>query len=431
MKTIRRLTALACMMLLVLPAALAQQAFTIDPDHRMQGMGRTWRQGYTPLVKGDTMTLHLPLRSDAAKGQVTARFLVDSEAGSPFVEGEVTARTTAQQGVYALRFTLPLHPDRQVGVYGCRVEVTGKNAEGQEITEVFPLSITVPGGAPALPGAPVSAHTPLRITQVQAEGLKPGGTGNLNVTVDNTTATQRVTGLRITMADASGDIVPSGADTLYREQLEPGDTWQAQLPLTVLASAAAKPHPLTLTLRYTDMSGALQEAAERHTVLVQHAIALKAGMPTFPQRVVQQSVNDYAVALMNMGDGTLRHVLLTFEVPGFAQGQSVLVGEIPRDESRTAKAALTASAEVLGEQSGTVRVDYEDEYGTAGSFTIPFSATVDKKPPPPVSPEAVDKEAQPPFPWLAWGTAGLLLVVLLVYVVVSSRKIRRLEEEGL
>lgn len=418
---------LAMMLSLGLSPALAQDAFQLETDHRAQGMGRTWRQGYVPQVAGDSMVFHLPLRSTVAQGGISARFVVERELGSPFVDSQVTARFTGQNGLYVLRFTLPLHKDRQMGVYPCRVEVEGKDAGGKTITGVFPVNITLSEGAPR------EEAMPLRITRVDAKDLQPGKQGMLHALLENTSTAQRIRGISIRVSDPAGEILPAGADTLYRELLEPGEAWQVEMPLVVLAAAAARPHQLLLRVHYADMAGKEQELSEHHTLRVSHQVALHHGAPSFPQQVVQQSVNDYSLPLMNMGDAALRHVLVTFDIPGFAEGQSVLVGEIPRDESRTAKAALTPGQDTLGQVKGTVSVRYEDAYGEAGSFSLPFETTVEKKPAPPPPPESLQQESPSSglMGLLPWGLAGLLLLGLIMQTLLSKRRIRRLEEEAL
>ena len=407
--------------------AFAQSAFHIDQDYRTTKMGRSWGQGYAPDITGNTMTLYLPVRSAQAVGTLTARWMVEQPLHSPFAENQVVAHAAGQDGLYVLRFALPLHADRQVGVYACRVQVEGKDKAGNPIREALPLELTITKGAPSADTAP------LRVTRVDAPALKPGTTGDVHLALKNTTAAQQLRGLSITLSDAAGDVLPAGADTVYRETLAPGEEWQVSLPLTVLASATARPHQLQLTARFLDMEGKPRELTERHTVRIQHEVALHHGAPSFPARVVQQSVNDYALTLMNMGDGDLRHVTLTFDVPGFAQGQSVLVGEIPRDESRTAKAALTAGSNTLGDVSGTVTVRYEDAYGTAGSFTVPLQTTVEEKPAPVAPPtlDEADKEPTPWTQWAPWGLAALLFAALVAQTLLTRRRIRHLEEDAL
>jgi hypothetical protein len=412
-------------------AAAASEDFALDVDRRLEGMARSWRQGYAPAVRGNTMTLHLPLRPGSAVGAINARLILPDGAGTPFEQAEIEQSVSANRDrSYPLRFTIPLFADRCNGLYACRAEIAGQDDDGKPLKTAFPVSIAIRDGVAE------QEVSPLRIVSLLAEeGLKPGAEGTLTLLLRNTSATQEATDIVLSLADSAGQILPRGSDTLRLPRLLPGEEHSLAWPVTVLAGADARPYQVQVRLSYRDFTGTLQEQSEQFTLNVSHTIALHHSAPAFPAVVRQGSVSDYVVTLMNMGDGDLRHVLLTFDVPGFASGQSVLAGEIPRDESRTVKAALTAGYDTLGDVRGNVRVRYEDAYGTQGAVDIPLTAVIEEKPAPAPAQEQAPEQPLAKAPdaaaWLPWALAGALLLGFIAQSIILRRRIRCLEEEGL
>lgn len=416
--------------LLLLASFAAQAAMELDAAYSREGMGRSWAQGYAPEEKGNTMTLHFPLRAEGVTGQLSARFRAVNQAGSPFVHAESSVRVAAQRGLYPLRFTLPLHPDRMNGLYACEIAVEGQDAAGRALTASFPLWIEIKGGQP------LKEARPLEILELSLpEALRPGKTGSLALRLKNRSASQPLSGIAFTVSDASGEILPAGSDSLYVDKLMPGEEQALSLPLLALGSATARPHQLKAQLSYLSLKGERQKFSEQHTVQITHEIRLEHGAPGFPQRVRQGELNDFSLNLMNMGDGALKHVLLTVEMEGFDR-QSVLVGEIPRDESRTAKAALRAGTDKLGEVAGRLLVSYEDAYGAEGSLEIPLSTVIEEKPAvkPPEEQETDEKRVEQKPLWLQilpWALVGVAVLALVVQGALLRGKMRKMEEDRL
>lgn len=415
--------------LLLLLCFAAEAALELDMDHRQEGMGRSWAQGYAPEEKGNTLSLYYPLKAAQAVGPLRASFKPLELAGSPFQQPVITTNVIPQRGLYPLRFTIGLHADRLNGLYACQIDIEGKDAKGQAIKQSFPLWVDIKGGQPR------QEPRPLVLQDVSLTGpLRPGRQASLQLSLQNRSANLALQGIAVTVSDASGDILPVTSDSLYVDQLLPGQTQQLSMPLLSRGSAAATPHQLRLQLSYLDQKGQPVTFSEQHTLMIDHDIRLEHGAPSFPVRVRQGSLNDFSLNLMNMGDGVLKHVLVTLELPGFAP-QSVLVGEIPMDESRSAKAALAASTEQLGEVTGRALVTYEDAYGTKGSLEVPVSTVLEEKPVvKPDEPQPEQAKQEPTPLWLEvlpWALAGLAVVAVIVQGVALRGKIRRMEEERL
>ena len=76
--------------------AEAAPAFTADENQLLQGMSRTWLQGYEPDVSKGRWVMILPVRSETATGAVTAELVLPRERTSPF--RPQTTKVTARAG---------------------------------------------------------------------------------------------------------------------------------------------------------------------------------------------------------------------------------------------------------------------------------------------------------------------------------------------
>ena len=58
-------------------AANSEEApsFSIDQEQVLQGMKRSWLQGYEPEIKYNTLTLVIPVRSESARGIIQAELI--------------------------------------------------------------------------------------------------------------------------------------------------------------------------------------------------------------------------------------------------------------------------------------------------------------------------------------------------------------------
>lgn len=405
--------------------ALAEQDFTLDETALMNGMSRSWAQGYEPVISNGVMTLHVPLASDQCEGRVTVTLRMKNESVSPF-KGSMTGQYQRSDGLYRAALRLELRADRVNGDYEAELLVAGQDAEGKSLSGSFPLVIRIRDGR--MPEE--SAHP--RLDSLTAS-LVVGANGTLTTKLTNPSRYAAMTGMLLTVSDPTGDVLPASTDKLPLPDLMPGESADIEVPLTVTPDAAVSLHQLQLTLLWTSL-GQPGQWTETFTLPVTQTMRLEQGGVTMPSSILQGNQATITLPLMNMGRGDLRNVMATLVLPGITEGQSVLVGAISAGESRDAKIIFTPGKAVLGEVSGEVRVTYEDLWGNAESFSLPVSLTVEEPAPAPAA-ITLTQEIENRLPdWLLpalGGACGLLLLALILQGTLLSRKIRRLEEDKL
>ena len=90
--------------------------FTIDQDRILNGMNRSWLQGYEPSVAQNKWTLVLPILSDQAYGYIEIELIMADETLSPFKPQTMSVKTQrSESGIYAVRLPLELYADRNNG----------------------------------------------------------------------------------------------------------------------------------------------------------------------------------------------------------------------------------------------------------------------------------------------------------------------------
>ena len=409
---------LICMFLILLSLTVTAQAVEIDPHTQMDGMSKTWYQGYTPTIKNHIMTICLPLQADDCEGTVKASIALDDPnvfllTGQP---REVTV--SKKNGVYPVKLTLALERYRRNGDYPATITIKDENGTAS----TMPYIIRIRDG--------YSSHETMEpvISDVTGD-LNVGSEGSLSLTITNPTTTQSIMDGEITVMDASGEILMSGSNRVQVSEILPGKTETVTIPMTVKGSASISQHTLEVKLTYKVL-GKDAEWKESFTVPVTQAIRLEQGCVQLPTAIAGE-LSNMTLPLMNMGKGDLQNVLVKLEMDDVLDAQSVLVGTLAPGETKQAKLTFTPRLNSVGTHSGLVTITCEDAYGNPFSQTLDVSLTVDE-PLPEVDPQKEEDEEK-----LSAGTIVLILLCvalaagLVTQGMILTKKIHNLEEERL
>lgn len=417
---------LAALILCILPAlALAEEDFELQDKMVLSGMDRSWYQGYEPVVSGDNLTIHLPVKSKTSDGKLTAELIMDDPAISPIKTEKLSAVFWRSEGLFTVKLSFRLSASRINGDYSARVALTGKNKEGDEISAEYPVVIRIRDGRD-----PDDALPQIRLDEA---GLNVGEAGEISLTVKNAGRYADMKNLMLTVTDDSGDILPAVSDITLLPDLAAGESARAGCPVLVRPDADVALHTVRIKLSYTS-AGKAHTWEERFTLPVAQTIRLEQGGVQLASTVIQGDMVTLTLPLMNMGRGELRNVMATLILPGVTDGQSVLAGVIAPGETKQAKISFTPGKSVLGYLEGEVQVSCEDAWGNPEDFAVPVSITVEEPVPVAEPAASIAEEAQEKNPYILYILAGmcaLLILLLIIQGALLRRKIHRLEEDRL
>ena len=411
-------------MLLVLSMSVTALAaeFEIDQNTKIDGMSRTWYQGYAPSISYHKMSLCLPIRAESCVGDITVSLALDDP--NVFVlSGEPKDVTVSpKNGIYPVKLVLPLEQYRRNGDYPATITIKGIDGNGKEIVETMPYIIRIRDG--------YGSHETMEpvITDVVAE-LDVGTDGSVSMTITNSTTTQSIMDGEITVTDSAGEILMTGSNRFSVPEILPGKSEVVTIPMTVKGNATISQHTLEVKLSYSCL-GKSAEWKESFTVPVTQAIRLEQGGVQLPTAIAGE-LGDMTLPLMNMGKGELRNVLVKLEADGVLNAQSVLVGTMAAGETKQAKLTYTPSLDSVGTHSGTVTITCEDAYGNTFSQTLEVTLTVDEPIP--------EEELEPVEEKEKMSTGTIVLIILCVAMAaglviqgaILTKKIHTLEEERL
>lgn len=411
---------LICILMAVLLLSAPVFAAEIDPHTEIEGMGKSWYQGYAPAIKNHTMTLYLPIRASTCAGKVTASIALDDPNVFLLTAEPRAVTVSARDGIYPVKLTLNLERYRRNGDYPATVTIKDGNGNGN--VETMPYIIRIRDG--------YGSHEALEpVISDVAGDLNVGSEGSLRLTITNPTTTQSMLAGEITVTDPSGEILMTGSNRFVVNEILPGKRETVTIPMTVRGNASVYLHSLDVKLSYRVL-GQEAEWTETFTVPVTQAIRLEQGGVQLPTAIAGE-LSDMTLPLMNMGKGTLQNVLVKLEMDGVLDAQSVLVGTLEAGQTGQAKLTFTPRPDAAGTHSGTVTITCEDAYGNSDTKTLEVTLTVDE--PIPVAETAAEAEK----PKMKTGTivlialCALMAAGLIVQGTVLTRKIHTLEEDRL
>jgi len=410
---------LLCLLLL---GTLGISAVSLDEHALLEGMELSWYQGYSPIIRHNTLYLHLPIREEAFAGEITADIALTDPHVFLLADPGKEVTVSPKNGIYPLVFRLSLEKNRRNGDYPAVITLKGKNAAGVEILETLPYVIRIRDGRESH-----ESFTPL-ITGVTGE-LEPGREGLVSVTLTNPTTTLSMTDGELALEDPSGQILMAGADRISVPEVLPGQSVTVSVPVTVLGDAQLLPHRLSVNLGYRILEREAQWTGQ-FTVPVNQNIRLEQGAPQLPEAIAGDLAT-LTLPLMNVGKGTLENVLVKLEMDAVLTPQSVLVGTLGPGETKQAKLTFTPGPDSLGTHSGTVTVTCEDAYGNPSTQVTALTLTVTA--PIPANASSQTQETPKASPWLLPLAilCPLLTAAWITHAALLTGKLRKLEEERL
>ena len=408
---------LICMFLILLSLTVTAQAVEIDPHTQMDGMSKTWYQGYTPTIKNHIMTICLPLQADDCEGAAEVSIALDDPNVFLLTSQPKEVTVSPKNGVYPVKLTLALERYRRNGDYPATITIK----DGKGTVATMPYIIRIRDG--------YNSHETMEPLICVTGDLNVGSEGSLSLTITNPTTTQSIMDGEITVTDASGEILMSGSSRMQVNEILPGKTETVTIPMTVKGNASISQHTLEVKLTYKVL-GKDAEWKENFTVPVTQAIRLEQGGVQMPTAIAGE-LSNMTLPLMNMGKGDLQNTLVKLEMDGVLDAQSVLVGTLAPGETKQAKLTFTPRLNSVGTHSGLVTITCEDAYGNPFSQTLEVSLTVDEPLP------EVDSQKEEDEEKLSAGTIVLILLCvalaagLVVQGMILTKKIHNLEEERL
>ena len=420
----KRLTSILLTMLLILSMSVTAFAaeFGIDQHSTIDGMSRSWYQGYEPAISYHTMTICLPIRAESYTGDITVSIALDDPNVFLLASEPKTVTVSPKDGIYPAKLSLTLERYRRNGDFPATITIKGTNENGKEIVETMPYVIRIRDG--------YGSHETMEpmISDVTPD-LNVGSDGSLTLTITNPTTTQSIMDGVITVTDASGEMLMSGSNRVQVNEILPGKFETVTIPMIVKGNASISQHTVEVKFSYKVLDKDT-EWKETFTVPVTQAIRLEQGGVQLSTAIAGE-LSNMTLPLMNMGKGELQNVLVKLEMDGVLDAQSVLVGTMAAGETKQAKLTFTPKLDSVGTHSGTVTITCEDAYGNTFTQTLAVNLTVDEPIPEVELQQEEENEKMSPVTIVLIILCVALVVGLAVQGTILTKKIHKLEEERL
>ena len=413
---------LAVLLIFCLTGTALAEEFTLDPYTKFGNMELTWYQGYTPVIKNNTMTLHLPLRAENCAGDITVSVALEDPQVLLLAAAPKPITVSPKEGLYPVTLTLPLVKNRRCGDYPAVITVAGKDSTGKEISETIPYILRIRDGNPTH-----ETFEPV-LSDIKAD-LNLGADGTLELTLTNPTTTLSATDCCVFFKDPRGDIRLVGMDRINVPEIMPGKSMTVTIPVTVKGNAEVALHDVELTFSCRVLDREAQWS-QTFCVPVTQEIRLEQGGVQLPSALPGELAT-MTLPLMNLGKADVRNVLVKLEMEGVLDPQSVLVGTLSPGETKQAKLTFTPKLESVGTHSGVVTITCEDAYGNAFTQTLDVTLTVDEPIPEVELQQGEEKEKMSTGTIVLIVICVLLVAGLVIQGAILTKKIHKLEEERL
>lgn len=436
------------------PAAGTQDAGTvlaIDNENLYPGMDQPYSSGYMPAVAGGSASIVLPLvpAQELQGGSINITVDLGDASSSPFVfqnydktvglKEHMVNNGAGRAKACLVELNLPLAEGRLSGRYPVTVSVQGQVQGGAQFTQAFTLYVTVtdgidpnalaaqdPGDADAPAGgtgggggagggeAKPKPKVMLGGYSVNPSPVLAGQEFGLSVTLQNTSDSQPIKNMKVTVSGETADIIPMGeTNSFYFKKVAKQESAAIDTRLMVQQTAEPKPQKILLHVEYEGDGGTEVTSDESIVIQVKQPVRIEYDEPEIPQEVNAGDTMSVSMNVMNMGKGTVYNVRAEVEAPGLVPEGSLFLGNL---ESGAAKkgdlyvfvSTLDSSGAdaKYGYTNGKMTLSYEDEFGEVSTQEFDFSTNIN---PPVINAPQEEEEEEKPETQSQWWISVLIL----------------------
>lgn len=434
----------------------AGTVLAIDNENLYPGMDQPYSNGYMPAVADGSVSIVLPLVpvQELQGGSINITVDLGEAASSPFMfqnydktvglEEHTVNNGSGKARACLVELSLPLAEGRTNGRYPVTVHVQGQVKGSARFAQAFTLYVTVTDGID--PNALTAQDTGSADTSVGGAG-DPGGTGggdaggeakpkpkimiggfavnqspvlagqefDLSVTLQNTSDSQPIKNMKVTVNGETADVIPLGeTNSFYFKKVAKKESAVIDTKLMVQQTAEPKPQKIVLHIEYEGDGGTEVTSDEAIVVQVKQPLRIEYDEPEIPQEVNAGDTMSVSLNVMNMGKGTVYNVRAEVEAPGLVPEGSLFLGNLESGAAKkgdlymfvgTLDSGGDADAK-YGYTNGKMTLSYEDEFGEVSSQEFDFSTNIN---PPVISAPQEEEEEEKPGTQNQWWTSAIIL----------------------
>lgn len=213
---------------------------------------------------------------------------------------------------------------------------------------------------------------------VEPSPVAAGETFHASITLKNTSESQAINNLKVTVSGETTDIIPTdGMGTFYFKQVKRQKSVTLELDMQVLHAAEQRPQKLTLDMSYEDKDAQAYMATESVVVQIQQPMRVEIDAVTIPSEVYVGETLTLPINVMNMGRADIYNVRAELQVEGLLAEASVFMGNVDSGSSKQDNLYAFVQGKLgveqkYGDVSGKLILTYEDEF--AEVYTQEFCA---------------------------------------------------------
>ena len=349
----------------------------------------TAKAGAAPAgERNKTMGISLPLisKSSAALHDVTITPMVSTNVESFPFKVDKLDYTKKYEGAMAagaawdVFYAFTVNNYATKGIKQVDFEISYREGTDPEIkTMILPVFVNITKGYSASTGSGTVSVKPTPKLIVESftfseDKLYAGEKFALSIVLRNTSATEGIRNLRVSIADPSGIVLPvgTGSGTLYIDEIEKDESVTRRIELQSAPDADAKAYTLALTFDYDGAASRQPFTGEASiTMPITQRIRIKCDAPYTYEEMWAGTPFYMYMNIYNMGKSTVYNCSIDVEGEGLKMAETFFGGNIGSGSSLNAEFSLLA--EMGGDLSGTVVVKYEDVYGEVLEQRMPLS----------------------------------------------------------
>ncbi len=352
--------------------------FSIDNKHVYRGMGKSYAHGYVPKTYGDRAVLVLPLlaKRSLAGSKLTAALKLGESENQPFVQKnyEKTVKKRKNSSCYLISYNLKLKKKRYNGSYPVTVTVSAEEQNGTEISQEFTVYVTITDGRGIQGDSRREENQPQPAPKVQIaswnfskEKILCGEKFKAKLTLRNTSRTEAVRNMMVTVSPGENVELLGKADSVYVEQLAAGRNCEVSFDFRVSADAPRGQYNIEAKLEYADSKGTSYDVQGAVKVSAEQNVRIGIDPVQVPKEIQLGDTVILKMQAMNLGRGRLYNVRAALEAEGLTSSGSAYMGDAEAGTALAGTLEVTAEGltgdSIYGSTRGKVVFYYEDEMG--------------------------------------------------------------------